>query len=186
MKRLSLYVGALLALVAAGVAYSAASPSAKLAKQDRVYGGGQFGPGTFSNSTIFFPRPRNISVDAHAEGSGSEAVGNFNYGVPGGVLEDRDEVTCVRIDGNRAAIGGLVTSGSNAGAAFLWYAVDRGSPASGDRDLASPEYVDSAGSPDWPADFPTVCPPPTGTTNQPAIYLEVHSGDIVVQDAPSG
>jgi|SRR5438093_4056746 len=83
MRTFGFYAVASLALIGAGVAYSAASPSAKLQKQDRVYGGGQFGPGCFSNSTLCFPRARNISVDAHAEGNGNEAVGNFNYGAPG-------------------------------------------------------------------------------------------------------
>lgn len=36
MKKFSLYLVTLVALVGAGVAYSAASPSAKLQKQDRV------------------------------------------------------------------------------------------------------------------------------------------------------
>ena len=83
-------------------------------------------------------------------------------------------MTCVRVEGNQAAIGGLVTTGSDAGAAFLWYAVDRGGP----------EFDDPVDSSDWPPGFPTVCPSPAGTTNQPAIYQEVE-GDIVVQDAPS-
>ena len=38
MRKFGLYAVTLVALVAAGVAYSAASPSAKLQKQDRVYG----------------------------------------------------------------------------------------------------------------------------------------------------
>jgi hypothetical protein len=185
VKRLSLYAALPLVLAVAGVAYAASSPSAKLAKQDRIYGGGQFGPGCFSNSAVCFPRPRNLSIDAHAEDSGVEAAGDFNYGAPGSTLEDHARVTCVRVDGNRAAVGGLITSGSNAGAAFLFYAVDRGGPASGDRDLASPEYIDLPDATTWPSGFPTTCPSPDGTPNQPAIFQEVQAGDIVVQDAPA-
>ena len=184
MKKFSLYLTALVALIGAGVAYAATSPSAKLQKQDRLYGGGQFGPGCFPNSTLCFAHPRNVSVDAHADGSDGDAVGNFNYGAPGGAgtLDDRDRVTCVRIEGNHAAIGGL----TNAGLGFVWYAVDRGGPATGDRDLASPEYLDSLEAPVWPAGFPNVCPSPvTGAPGLEPIYQEAHSGDIVVLDAPS-
>jgi hypothetical protein len=156
MKKFSLYLIALVALVGAGVAYAATSPSAKLQKQDRLYGGGQFGPGYFSNSTLYFAHPRNLSVDAHADGSGGDAVGNFNYGAPGSTLDDRDRVTCVRIEGNHAAIGGLTDEGLG----FVWYAVDRGDPATGDRDLASPEFIDPLDAASWPTGFPNVCPSP--------------------------
>ena len=176
---------ALVALVGAGVAYSAASPSAKLQKQDRVYGGGQFGPGCFSNSSLCFARPRNFAVDAHAQGDGSEAVGNSTYGIPG-IGESYRTVTCLRVEGNKAAVGGIIESGGGV-SWYLFYFVDRGGPGLGDRDLASPSFEDPANSPNWPAGFPYSCPSPsTGFPGAEPIYLEVHSGDIVVQDAPTG
>jgi hypothetical protein len=141
MKRFALYALTIAALVGAGVAFAASSPSAKLDKQDRVYGGGQFGPGCFSNSTVCFQHPRNFAVDAHAQGDGSEAVGNSTYGPPGG-FESYRNVTCLRVEGNKAAIGGLITSGANAGYGYVEYFVDRGGPGLGDRDLASPEFED--------------------------------------------
>jgi hypothetical protein len=183
-KRVVLSGLALVALATAGIAYSATSPSAKLAKQDRLYGGGQFGPGTFSDSTLYFAEPRNFAVDAHAEGDGSGAVGNSTYGDPGRFEEFRN-VTCEQVDGNRASIGGQITSGSNAGFYYVQYFVDRGGPAFGDRDLASPAFIDTLDSPDWPAGFPNTCPPPTGTPSLPAIYLPITAGDVVVQDAAS-
>jgi hypothetical protein len=183
MKKFSLYLMTLVALIGAGVAYAAASPNAKLQKQDRLYGGGQFGPGCFSNSTLCFANSRNFSVDAHAEGGGVDAVGNFNYGAPGSALDDSDRVTCLQIEGNRAAIGGITDDGLG----FVWYAVDRGGPANGDRDLASPEYIDNLNAAVWPVGFPNVCPSPvTGAQGLEPIYQEVHYGDIVVVDAPSG
>jgi hypothetical protein len=174
VKSFSLYVGVLLALVAAGVAYSAASPSAKLQKQDRVYGGGQFGA-----------TPRNFAVDAHAQGDGSEAAGNSTYGGrPGGSLEQGRSVTCIRADGDHAVIGGVVTSGSDAGFWYAQYFVDRGGPAAaaGNRDLATLSFEDPAGSAGWPAGFPYNCPSPTAAATE---YAEVEGGDLVVQDAPS-
>jgi hypothetical protein len=185
VKTFSLYLAALLALVAAGVAYSAASPSAKLDKQDRAYGGGQFGPGCFANSAICFANPRNFAVDAHAQGDGSEPAGNSTYGTPGFGQSFRS-VTCVRVEGNKAAVGGVITGGADAGNVYVQYFVDRGGPGLGDRDLASPEFEDTSDSPDWPAGFPNVCPSPTnGYPAGPPIYREVDEGDVVVQDAPS-
>jgi hypothetical protein len=185
MKRFVLYALTLAALVGAGVAFAAASPSARLDKQDRVYGGGQFGPGCFSNSTVCFLNPRNFAVDAHAQGDGSEAVGDSTYGTPG-FAESYRNVTCLRVEGDKAAISGVITSGADAGAGYVEYFVDRGGPGPGSRDLVSPEYVDPLSSSNWPAGFPAECPPPTtGFPAGPPIYREVGEGDIVVQDAPS-
>jgi hypothetical protein len=184
-RKKALAAAIVVALVGAGVAYSAASPSAKLEKQDRVYGGGQFGPGCFSNSTICFSEARNLAVDAHAEGDGKEAVGNSTYGAPGGTDNVRT-ITCLSVEGNRAAIGGIIVSGTSPGWWFVQYFVDRGGPATGDRDLASPSFTDAAGSPGWPAGFPYACPSPTsGFPGAAAVFQEVHAGDVVVQDAPA-
>ena len=185
MKTFSLYLGTLLALVAAGVAYSAASPSAKLEKQDRVYGGGQFGPGCFTDSTLCFDLARNFAVDAHAEGDGTEAVGNSTYAARGGVNNYRS-VTCLRVEGKRAAIGGTILSGAFAGYGYVQYFVDRGGPADGERDLASASLTDALTASTWPAGFPNVCPSPTtGFPGGEPAYLPVDEGDIVVQDALS-
>jgi len=156
MKKFALYAFTLAALVGAGVALASASPSAKLDKQDRVYGGGQFGPGCFTGGAPCFDYARNFAVDAHAQGDGSEAVGNSTYGTPGSV-ESYRKVTCLR--------------------ALL--------PSTRDRDLASPEYVDPLDSANWPAGFPTTCPSPTsGFPAGLPVYREVDEGDVVVQDAP--
>ncbi len=180
------YALIVVALAGASVAYSAMSPSAKLQKQDRVYGGGQFGPGCFT-STFCFGNPRNVAVDAHAQGDGSEAVGNSDYGLPGR-FASYESITCLRVDGNHAAIGGVIDSGANTGDWFVQYFVDRGGPAAlpGDRDLASPQFTDVPSSPTWPAGFPYTCPSPTtGFPGAEPIYLEVDEGDLVVHDAPN-
>jgi hypothetical protein len=185
MKKFTLYALTLAALVGAGVAFAAAAPSAKLDKQDRAYGGGQFGPGCFSGGTPCFDLARNFAVDAHAQGDGTEPVGTSTYGSPAGA-ESYRKVTCLRVEGNKAAIGGVVTSGADAGAGWVEYFIDSGGPAFGDRDLASPEYVDPLSSTNWPAGFPATCPSPTtGFPAGPPVYRQVDEGDIVVQDAPS-
>jgi hypothetical protein len=182
--KLGIYAAVLAALVGAGAAYSAASPSAKLHKQDRVYGGGQFGPGCFSNSSTCFANPRNFAVDAHAAGDGTDAAGNSEYGTPG-ITENSRSVRCLRVDGNRAVIGGVITSGANAGFGYVQYFVDRGGPGLGNRDLASPSLVDPLDSGAWPAGFPGVCPSPTAgwPAAGPPVYREVDEGDVVVRDA---
>jgi hypothetical protein len=186
VRKFGLYVVTLLALAAAGVAYSAASPSAKLQKQDRVYGGGQFGPGCFTNSTTCFDNPRNFAVDAHAQGDDTEAVGNSTYGTPG-LADSSRSITCLRVDGNRAVIGGVIDSGVNAGYGFVEYFVDRGGAGLGDRDLTSPSVIDPMDSSSWPAGFPCACPSPTSgwPAAGPPVYREIDEGDVVVQDAPS-
>lgn len=182
MRKFSLYLVTLAVLVGAGVAYSAASPSAKLEKQDRLWGGGQFGPGCFSES-VCFELARNIAVDVHAEGDGSRAAGNTTYGAPGGAGGGIDRtVTCLNVEGNKAVMGGTTANGSQW---WVQYFVDRGGPAQGDRDLVSPSWTDFAPASSFPAGFPAVCPPASGTPDLPAIYLELDEGDLVVQDAPS-
>lgn len=185
MRKFGVYCATLVALSGAGVAYSAASPSAKLAKQDRVYGGGQFGPGCFP--TICFANPRNLAVDAHAQGDGTEAVGDSTYGTPGGAAESVRSVSCVRVEGNAAVIGGVIESGPDAGFGFVQYFVDRGGPGLGSRDLASASLIDPLDAATWPAGFPATCPSPTvgWPAGGPPAYLELDEGDIVVKDAAS-
>jgi hypothetical protein len=180
-KKLGLYAALLMALIGAGAAYSAASPSAKLQKQDRVYGGGQFGPGCFSNSTGCFDNPRNFAVDAQAAGDGTGAAGNSTYGTPG-IGESSRSVRCLRIHGNTAVVGGVILTGPGAGWGYVQFFVDRGGPGLGDRDLASPSFTDPLDAAGWPAGFPNVCP---STTESYAAYREVDEGDVVVQDAPN-
>ena len=74
MKKYVLWALALAALVGAGAAYTAVSPSAKLKKQDRVYGGGAVTPGCFSDSDFCYLRPHNFAVDGHAQGDAEVPV----------------------------------------------------------------------------------------------------------------
>src|SRR4051812_35009327 len=185
MKRAVLFVVAALLVAGGGVAYSAMSPTAKLAKQDRIWGGGQFGPGCDAvTGTICIPNARDLSVDAHAEADGSQAVGNSAYS-----RFPSRSVTCLRIDGNDAVIGGVVGNHAVIGGTdvFGWYYVqyfvDRGDTQDGSQaDLASFRLFGPPGDTTFPAGFPTVCPSATGTADLPATYYEM-TGDIVIQDS---
>jgi hypothetical protein len=179
MRRVILLAMGLL-LVGAGAAYTAGSPNAKLAAEDRVWGGGQFGPGCSLEGSFCIGDPRNFAVDAHAQNDGSAAVGNSAYGG-----ETSRTVTCVRVQGNTAVIGGVITAGAALGAGYVQYFVDQGttSLASPAHDLASASIIGPLDDPAWPAGFPDVCPPATGTPNLPAAYFQVDAGDVNVQAA---
>ena len=179
--RRMLLLAASLLLVGGGVAYTAESPGAKLARQDRVWGGGQFGPGcSVTDSTFCFGDPRNLAVDAHAGGNGSEAVGSSAYGG-----QTARTVTCVRVNGSRAVIGGVVESGAGTGGWYVQYFVDQGttSLATPSHDLVSASIIGPANDPSFPIGFPYVCPAVDGTPTLPAFYFTLSAGDINVQDA---
>jgi hypothetical protein len=182
MKRVILFAAAMLLLAGAGVAYTATSPSAKLAKQDRLWGGGQFGPGCdVATGTICITNSRNLSVDAHAESDGGQAVGNSAYAA----FTSRT-VTCLNVDGTHAVIGGQIEAGraDAVGAYYVQYFVDRGNTdASSQRDLASFMEFGSLTDTTFPVGFPYVCPPAEGSVDLPAFYYEMGAGDIVVQDS---
>ena len=187
MRKLMFVSVVLMAVVGVGVAYSASSPSAKLAKQDRLWGGGYVAPGTCSiNFPDFCPAgARHYAVDAHAEGDGSGAAGDsaFNRGTS-------STVTCLRVDGDTATVGGVSVETApgapvNPGDYYLQYFVDRGtSSPDSPRDLVSAVYF-SPPTHAWPEGFPDVCPPADETSGFPPVYLELTGGDITVQDAPS-
>jgi hypothetical protein len=187
MRKLMFVAVALVAVVGASVAYSAASPSAKLKKQDRVWGGGYVAPSTCSiNEPTFCPPPaRNYAVDAHAEGDGSGANGSAALNNATAIT-----VTCVRVDGHAASVGGVIDATApgasfSPGDYFLEYFADRGTSSSASqRDLASGIVAFSPTEP-WPEGFPNVCPPVDGSApGFPAFYLELLGGDINVHDAP--
>jgi hypothetical protein len=181
MKRIIFAAAVMLLSAGVGVAYGVMSPSAKLAKQDRVWGGGQFGPGCdVATGTICIPNSRNLSVDAHADSDGTGAAGNSAYAA----FTSRT-VTCLTVDGSRAVIGGRIEAGraDAVGLYYVQYFVDRGNTdPSSQRDLASFMIFGSLTDTTFPGGFPYVCPPATGTVDLPPFYYEM-TGDIVAQDS---
>jgi hypothetical protein len=183
MRKFVLLAVALVAVVGAGVAYSAASPSAKLDKQDRLWGGGHWSSGCAINDpSTCITNGRNVAVDAHAAGDGSGAAGNSAY-----ASSPSRSVTCLNVQGDKAAIGGVLTSGDNVGFGYVQYFVDQGTTSltSPQHDLGSLSLIAPLDDPSFPAGFPTVCPPAGGSQALPAFYFELDGGDLTVQDAPA-
>jgi hypothetical protein len=182
---------ALGALVAAGIAYSAAGPSAQLVHQDRVYGGGTIGPGCLvPDIGICIDDTRTFAIDAHADSHGRAAFGDVEYAGPTHYQDE--QVTCLSVDGNKAAIGAIVTAADRPSVVGMWtlmFLTDGGNPTSVTLDSSSLQYFGPATpgpAGGWPPGFPNVCPSPnTGAPNLGLVpaYLALTGGDIVVQDS---
>jgi hypothetical protein len=92
------------ALAGAALAYSSDGPNAQLVGQDRLYGGGGTDPGCFVPDIGFCRTGEtNFAIDAHATRSGQAAYGD-QVGV------EQKQVTCLAVDGNNAAVGGVIVS----------------------------------------------------------------------------
>jgi len=140
-----------------------------------VAGGGEIGPGTFPDG-FELKVPRDFGLDAQK--TGARVTGIFNSG-QNGVSSTGTDVTCVAIEGNRAAVGGVDTADPTLGR--VRFLIDNGPPGSAIRDQLSPTFTAAVSDPSWPTGFPYVCPKPSSGLND-AGYLDVHSGDIVVSN----
>lgn len=185
MRRLLIIVAAIVvALGGATYALSTGGPNAQLAQQDRVFGGGSFGPGCSNDGVFCLQDSRSFSVDAHASSSGEAAYGDIWYGAPGG-NDQHAQVTCLGVDGGRAVVAGIIDQATRPSILGWWVVFfydDRGTPAQG-VDRAS---LGSFGPPDpaqQPAGFPYVCPSPdTGApyTDTPPSFFTL-KGDVSVR-----
>jgi hypothetical protein len=165
------------ALAGAGLAYSAGGRNAQLVREDRVYGGGTFDTRTFA-------------IDAHADSHGKAAFGSIEYAGPDHFQDE--EVTCLAVDGDKAAVGGIVTRADRPEVVGMWalmFLDDGGNPTSGTADGSSLQYISPAGpTGGWPAGFPNVCPSPDAGVPSLGLvpaYLPFAGGDVVVQDSSS-
>ena len=134
----------------------------------------------FVRGTATAPTGAKFHVNATSGPSGEDPKGHFYLEFKEAVsprlpFDFRGEVTCLRVDGNRAVVGGRVTQSKGdlpgnppEGSGFLIRIVDNGEP--GDADLVSGVRVPGGGVPD-------VCPDQT-TTNP------TERGNFVVHDAP--
>jgi hypothetical protein len=149
-------------LTTAGIAYSAQPPTG-LPKRDAIFGGGQFP--FISGGT------RNVSLTA------ADDEGTLQYST----ASIRVEITCSRVAGNVAVLGGVVRSATDASAVGLiatMYLLDNG-PPEGEAvggDTVSPLLVSD---PDEDVGgLPKVCPAiDSSQATQP-----LTAGDIVVHD----
>ena len=181
-KFLLLATGALL-LTGASVAWSAADGDGPA--QDRLAGGGIFGPGCTDGAIPFcIPAARSFSIDAASNPEGGGAYGTYFSGRQGsGVTALPGRVTCLAVEGDTAVAGGyIVGAASGAVDVFFIYMQDRGTAGSAVGDRASPNFVDFSSSPDLPAGFPRECPPADNDAFGTG-YLTLTGGDVQITDA---
>lgn len=131
---------------------------------------------------------RRVEYRVGAAALGSHAFGYFSYRHLVVDLRFSGPVTCFDIDGNEAAIGGVITRatgtdpgvGGLLGAGFLVFLIDNGS----EPDIVSQTYIlpadadADAGNVVVPGDFPRTCPDADETAHD-AYGFE---GNIVVRD----
>lgn len=182
MYRLLLFSAAILLLTGAGVAWSAADGDGPA--QDRLAGGGIFGPGCSDGVPFCIAAARSFSIDAAANPEGGGAYGTYLSGAQGGgVTTVTGRVTCLRIDGDAAVAGGYRT-GVPAGSpdVFFIYLQDLGTAGAVVGDRSSATFAEFATSPDLPAGFPRECPPVDNNAFGSG-YFTLTGGDIQIVDA---
>lgn len=127
---------------------------------------------------------RRVEYRVGAAALGSHAFGYFSYRHLVVDLRFSGPVTCFDIDGNEAAIGGVITRatgtdpgvGGLLGAGFLVFLIDNGS----EPDVVSETYIlpADAGNVVVPGDFPRTCPDADETAHNTYGF----EGNIVVRD----
>ncbi len=119
------------------------------------------------------------SVDVHGPGSGV-ATGTLLYGQDGGTRAGRVAITCMTVVGNRAVVGGYITTDTLSqfvGDGLLFYVIDNGGPGNAplDKESALAIYLPNEAS--LPAGFPRNCGAPISTFTG---YTDVLAGDVSI------
>lgn len=164
-----------LALALTGTVGASAAPSSQAASAGPI--GVDFLVGAVERPGFGAPVPVRVSVFAVSGPNGERAFGFFSaQGVVGGVpFPFSGRVTCLRVDGNRAVAGGVVTKSEavNApvGSGILLQVTDNGFPGAG-RDT-NVNFVGFGGSdPEL-----TTCP-----FTDDVIEVTITKGDLAVHD----
>lgn len=182
MRKLVPILFLLAALAATGVALSSGGPNEKLVSQTRLYGGGTFDGCATVELPFCLPQARSFALDAHVEGHGDGAAyGTWEYGPANGPWHIRGEIRCVKVVGNTALVGGVVTESDRpdvVGLTFATYVRDNGTQSSGAPDQASIGWFGD----DFPGSFPETCPASgvLGIDVAPPVWFDLN-GDVVVQ-----
>ncbi|HET7856957.1 MAG TPA: hypothetical protein VFL41_10915 [Gaiellaceae bacterium] len=176
----ALVAGLAVATIAVGSGAESATPG-----RDHVFGAGTFGPGCWEGrrGTLCVPYNYTVRLLGISEGESGRARGVMERrnNVLGGTF--LGEVTCMTVNGNEAAVGGVLIStpsGDFVGDPFLLYVRDRG--ILGDSDGSEPDQISALaafppGDPDlslMPGRFPEVCPAADSLYG----YLPLTAGDI--------
>ncbi len=119
-----------------------------------------------------------INIDVHGSGSGP-ATGTFLSGTDGGTNASRTRITCMTVVGNRAVVGGIITSDTihpeAVGDEMLFFVIDNGGPGSAPLDKMSAREIYTADQ--FTPGFPSNCGSPDATTGG---YADVHAGDLSI------
>jgi hypothetical protein len=159
--------------------------------RDYTFGVGNFGPACWQTHGGQFCSPFNFTSRILAVQQGNQrAWGQFerHNNVNGGTFFG--PVACITVDGNRAAIGGVLTEepgqpGISAGDPYVIYVEDNGPPGGSSADQISVLAVLPPGDPDlalMPTEFPNVCPSADSIFG----YAPLTSGDITVSESSVG
>jgi hypothetical protein len=182
----ALTAGLAVATIAAGNSGGSATPGS-----DHAFGAGTFGPGCWQTQEGPFCVPFNYTMRllGISEGQSGRARGVFERrnNVTGGTF--RGDVTCMTVDGNRAAVGGIFTltpgtPGISEGDPFIVWVEDNGTLAGSDGN--TPDQISALvalppGDPGlafMPDRFPSVCPGADSLSG----YLPLTTGDITLAD----
>lgn len=187
MLRLRLLAAVAGALIA-GLAVATVAGASRSEDDDRpktrahAFGAGNFGPACWQTHGGPFCAPYDYSFRLlSVRRANGRAWGIFERrnNDLGGIFTGR--VTCMTVEGNRAAVGGILgaTGPAFPGEPFLIYVEDNGPLGSPTPDQISALVVLPEGDPDrplMPARFPRVCP----SANSLYGYAPLTAGDITV------
>ena len=193
MSRIRL-LGAIAGALAAGLSVAtiaAATGGGPQLARDYTYGVGNYGPACWQTHGGPFCSPFHFTSRLLAVQQGNQrAWGQFerHNNDNGGTFFG--PVTCVTVDGNRAAIGGVLTEapgqpGISVGDPYIVYVEDNGRPGSTSADEISVLAILPEGDPDrplMPPGFPDVCPSADSIYG----YAPLTSGDITVTESSVG
>lgn len=95
-----------------------------------------------------------FTIDARSDASGGDAHGTYTFDFPDFGVSFTGEVTCLRVDGSAAVVGGRITEsqGLNGEVGFAVWFIDGGIPAGGQ---PGPDQVSTT---PVLAEVPTGCP----------------------------
>ena len=193
IRLLAALAGALLAgLAVATIAGARSLDDGESFARSAAFGVGNFGPVCWETHAGQFCAPFNYTMRLLGvqRGAGDKAWGQFERRNHGTGRSLSGHVTCMKVDGNRASIGGFFTEiatqpGFGVGDPFVFYVEDNGSLASSTPDRISSIAALPENDPDlplMPADFPYVCPSADSIYG----YAPLLSGDITVGERAVG
>jgi hypothetical protein len=190
LRLLGAVLGALIAGLSVATIAAARSDEGPGTQREYSFGAGDFGPGCWETQGGPFCTPFDYTMRLLG-------VGRDESGLAWGEFERRNNpngtslsgrVTCMTVDGNRAAIGGFLTikaspqPGFEVGDPFVIYVEDNGTLGTSTPDQISAMGVFAPEEALPVARFPWVCPPADSIYG----YLPLTSGDITVSENAVG